>query len=98
MGISPYYLIPPLPEEIEGLAEVGLDLRWSWNHETDALWDFIDSELWRSTRNPWLILQFVSSARLKALARDPAFRKEVAEYLDGHRSPLSARVLSPGYG
>ena len=28
MVISRYYLIPPLPEGLEGLAEVGLDLRW----------------------------------------------------------------------
>ena len=57
MAISPYYLIPPLPEEMEGVAEVGLDLRWSWSHETDSLWELIDPELWRLTRNPWFILQ-----------------------------------------
>ncbi|MHB8772782.1 MAG: alpha-glucan family phosphorylase [Syntrophales bacterium] len=111
--ISSYFLIPPLPEGIEGLAEVGLDLRWSWSHESDSLWELIDPELWRITRNPWLILQSVSSARLNSLARDPAFKKEVAGCLDGHRkhmgeprwfaethadSPLTAAYFSMEFG
>jgi starch phosphorylase len=85
MAISNYYLIPPLPKGLEGLAEVGLDLRWSWSHATDPLWDRIDPELWNLTRNPWLILQSVSSARLKALSQDPAFMEQVDEHLKEHR-------------
>ena len=88
MAILPYYLLPPLPEGLEGLAEAGLDLRWSWSHATDPLWERIDPELWSLTRNPWLILQSVSFGRLKALAQDPAFRKQVYEYLKRHREAL----------
>ena len=88
MAISNYYLIPPLPEGLDGLAEMGLDLRWSWSHATDPLWERIDPELWDLTRNPWLILQTVSSVRLKALAEDPAFRKLVDGHLRGHREAL----------
>ena len=35
-----------LPTEIEGfnsLAELALDLRWSWNHATDEVWRQLDS-------------------------------------------------------
>ena len=88
MAISRYYLIPPLPEGLEGLAELALDLRWSWSHATDALWERIDPELWNLTRNPWLILQSVSSARLKTLAGDPALRQQVAKHLMQHRKVL----------
>ena len=88
MTISAYYLIPPLPEGLEGLAEVGLDLRWSWSHATDPLWKRIDPELWDLTRNPWLILQSVSSARLEALARDADFRKRLNEQVMAHRKNL----------
>jgi glycogen phosphorylase len=38
-----------LPTEIEGfdsLAELALDMRWSWNHATDNVWRQLDSELW----------------------------------------------------
>ncbi|MGA8020032.1 MAG: alpha-glucan family phosphorylase [Desulfobacterales bacterium] len=88
MAISNYYLVPPLPEGLDGLAELGLDLRWSWSHATDPLWESIDPELWNLTRNPWLILQSVSSARLKALAQEPAFRKQVDKHLTEHRKAL----------
>jgi starch phosphorylase len=88
MAISRYYLIPPLPEGLEGLAEVGLDLRWSWSHATDPLWDRIDPDLWRLTRNPWLILQAVPFTRLQALAQEPGFKEQVDEVLKKHRSDL----------
>jgi starch phosphorylase len=91
MAISGYYLIPPMPEGLEGLAELGLDLRWSWSHETDYIWELIDPELWRLTRNPWLILQSVSFEHLRTLAEAPDFRKRVAEYLNRHRRQLSER-------
>ena len=52
MTISNYYLVPPMPEGLEGLAELGLDLRWSWSHATDPLWERVDPELWNLTRNP----------------------------------------------
>ncbi|SPD76383.1 Glycogen phosphorylase [uncultured Desulfobacterium sp.] len=88
MIFSRYYLIPPLPQGLEGLAELGLDLRWSWSHATDALWQRIDPELWELTRNPWLILQSVSSARLETLARDSAFTDQVQKHLAEHRAAL----------
>ena len=88
MAISNYYLVPPMPEGLEGLAELGLDLRWSWSHATDPLWERVDPELWNLTRNPWLILQSVSSAHLKTLAQKPAFRKQVDKHLTEHRKAL----------
>ncbi|MFN2297787.1 MAG: DUF3417 domain-containing protein, partial [Anaerolineales bacterium] len=88
MAISTYYLVPPMPEGLEGLAELGLDLRWSWSHATDPLWERVDPELWNLTRNPWLILQSVSSAHLKTLAQEPAFRNQVDKHLTEHRKAL----------
>ena len=44
-----------LPIEIEGfdsLAELALNLRWSWNHATDEVWRQLDPELWEITQNP----------------------------------------------
>ena len=58
-----------LPTEIDGfdsLAELALDLRWSWNHATDALWRQPDPRLWDLTQNPWVVLQTVSREQLKS--------------------------------
>ena len=46
-----------LPTEIEGfdsLAELALDLRWSWSHATDHVWRQLDPALWNLTHNPWV--------------------------------------------
>ena len=79
---SPIYSL--LPTEIEGfssLAELALDLRWSWNHGADNIWKKLDSALWELTSNPWGVLQTVSREKLKLLSTDPTFRQEVEALL-----------------
>ncbi len=71
------YLPRELPAGLEALRDLALDMRWSWNHEADALWERVEFELWEATGNPWLILQTVSRARLDELARDQAFMAEL---------------------
>jgi len=84
MTVPPCYLMPPLPEGAEGLAELAMDLRWSWSHSSDLLWQRIEPEIWALTRNPWLILQTVSEAHLRALLADSVFRKMVDQELKNH--------------
>ncbi|RMG31109.1 MAG: alpha-glucan family phosphorylase [Gammaproteobacteria bacterium] len=68
-----YGVRPDLPEALEPLSTLALDLRWSWSHVADRLWRRIDEPLWQRTRNPWLILQTVSRRRLETLAIDGEF-------------------------
>jgi hypothetical protein len=42
------YLLPILPEGLESLAELALDLSWSWNYTVEALWRRI-----ATPRHPW---------------------------------------------
>jgi starch phosphorylase len=71
----------------DSLAELALDLRWSWNHSTDEVWRRLDPELWEFTQNPWVVLQTVSRAKLQRASADPAFRKKVDALLQaGHRA------------
>ena len=39
-----------LPAELAELADLALDLRWTWSHGADALWRRIDAETWDSGR------------------------------------------------
>lgn len=69
-----------LPTEIEGfdsLAELALDMSWSWNHATDEVWRKLDPELWEITHNPWVVLQTVSRDQIEGVLADPIFRKNV---------------------
>jgi starch phosphorylase len=66
--------------EIEGvgqLAELALDMRWSWNRYGDDVWRRLDPDLWELTHNPWVVLQTVSRGKLQQMLADPAFRQKV---------------------
>jgi len=63
----------------EALTDLALDLRWSFNHAADQLWEKLDPELWELTNNPWVVLQTVSRERLQAVTAEPEFKKLLAE-------------------
>ncbi len=77
-----HYLPRALPEPLQGLATLALDLRWSWNHGADALWRQVAPKLWEATANPWSILETVSDQRLETLAADAGFIKKLQQQLD----------------
>ena len=82
-----------LPTEIDGfdlLAELALDMRWSWNHATDGLWQQLDPELWEDTHNPWVVLQTVSRQQIEHLLADPVFRRNVDELVQTRRREMDA--------
>lgn len=65
--------LPNLPPELSALKTLALDLRWTWNHGADTLWEEVDPQLWKRTCNPWIILQNASPGRLQTLSADNAF-------------------------
>ena len=86
-----------LPTEIEGfdsLAELALDMRWSWNHATDEVWRQLDPELWEITQNPWVVLQTVSRDQIERVLADPAFRKKIKVWSKPVASGEGACVVS----
>jgi len=82
---NPTYTNRPTEAERDGLAELALNLSWTWNHAADELWSRIDPELWERTQNPWVVLQTVSQQKLESLRRDPVFVKLVDEFLQEKR-------------
>ena len=82
-----------LPTEIEGfdsLAELALDMRWSWDHATDDVWRQLDPELWEITHNPWVVLQTVSRDQIERVLADPVFRKDVDGLVETMRQAVEA--------
>ncbi len=74
-----------LPTDIEGigsLAELALDVRWSWNHAADEVWKQLDPDSWELTHSPWGVLQNVSRDRIERLLADPTFRGHVDALLE----------------
>ena len=85
-----YSLLPMEVEGFDSLAELALDMRWSWNHAGDDVWRQLDSELWEITHNPWVVLQTVSRDQIERVMADPVFRKNVDGLVQARRQALEA--------
>jgi starch phosphorylase len=72
-------------EGFDSLATLALDLRWSWNHAADEVWQKLDPVLWDLTHNPWVVLQTMSRNQLQLVLSDAAFCKRVDELLQAQR-------------
>jgi starch phosphorylase len=85
-----------LPTDVAGvdsLAELALDMRWSWNHYADEVWRQLDPALWELTHNPWVVLQTLSRDKLQQVMSDAAFRKKVNDLVRAKRHAAE----SPGW-
>ena len=67
-----------LPEQLQPLYEMAINLWWVWNHEGAKLFGKIDSELWASTEgNPVLLLQSLSYKRIEEILADDVLMAEI---------------------
>ena len=87
---STYSLLPMDIEGVDSLAELALDMWWSWSHATDAVWRQLDPGLWAITHNPWVVLQTVSRDRIARVLSDPIFRRDVDDLVRSRREAMEA--------
>ena len=83
------FLPRELPEPLRPLAELALDLRWTWSHAGDSLWRRLDPEAWARTKNPWVILQDVPHSRLEELSGDPGFVERLGDLASARAAYLT---------
>lgn len=85
-----YNLLPMEVEGFDSLAELALDMRWSWNHATDEVWQRLDPDLWNLTNNPWVVLQTVSRDQLNRVLEDAGLRRKIDELVQTKRNAAEA--------
>jgi starch phosphorylase len=78
--------MPIPPQRLEALTELAMDLRWSWNHAADELWQRLDPGLWNLTHHPNVVLQTVSRDRLATALADPEFCRLLDQLLQAKRA------------
>jgi glycogen phosphorylase len=83
-------LLPTETEGFDSLAELALDMRWSWNHAADDVWRQLDPKLWEITHNPWVVLQTVSRDRIERMLAGPLFREKVDGLVRTRRQTIEA--------
>ena len=80
-----------LPEPLQPLEELVLNLRWSWHPETLDLFASVDPDLWEETRHdPVRLLGEVSAERLAALTNDRRFLRALGDAVDDLREYMTA--------
>ncbi len=71
-----YPSLLPLPERLNRLDELAIDLWWSWHPEARMVFRGLDYPLWRSTaHNPVRMLSLIAREKIDAAAADPEFVK-----------------------
>jgi starch phosphorylase len=69
-----YQGLPPLPERLNRLDELAIDLWWSWHPEARVIFRRLDYALWRATaHNPVLMLRLVQRHKIERAATDAEF-------------------------
>lgn len=69
---------PDLPEELEVLRTIGMNLWYSWNPSASRLFQSIDPDLWaKSGHNPVLMLASLPQERIQEVLQDPAILERI---------------------
>jgi len=73
--------IDDLSDELRALLdtvmELAMDLRWTWSHAGDALWNSIDPVVWQQTKNPSAVLQNLDAQRMQELNNNAQFKERL---------------------
>lgn len=81
--------VEELPGPLAPLVDLITDLRWTWSHAGDRLWEAMDPDSWAVTENPYVILQNLPRGRLESLAGDARFLehlRSLTEARDAYRA------------
>jgi starch phosphorylase len=93
---------PNLPPSLERLRELAYNLRWTWDHETIALFRRLDRDLWDQTgSNPVAMLGLISQDALQSAAEDEAFMAHldrVCAQFDSYMVPNARTWYRRHYG
>ncbi len=80
-----------LPASLQPLAELVLNLRWSWHAESMDLLQSVDPEVWeRCNHDPVRLLGEVSAERMAVLGRDRRFLRRLSDAAEDLQDYLTA--------
>jgi starch phosphorylase len=77
-----------LPESLQALRDLALDLRWTWSHAADAVWRRLNPGHWSIKEDPWLLLLDLGRQRLQGAAQDAALVEEIRRLDEARRAYL----------
>ncbi len=92
MRIKQFLVLPNLPERINKLRELAMNLWFSWNWDIVKLFIRIDSEMWeKSYQNPIEMLAYLPQEKLEEVAQDEAFLATLDRVYNDFQEYLNAK-------
>ncbi len=91
--VRQFTVLPALPQSLQPLKKLAMNLYWSWNEEIQNLFERMDANLWEAVQhNPVKLLAEISQDRLGHLQQDESFVRQVHqadELLDSYMNHQS---------
>ncbi len=89
-AIKTFQVNPTLPQEMNDLREISLNLWWSWHHDSIGLFRRLDRNLWEQTdHNPVLMLGSIDQEKLERAAQDEGFKAHLERVREDLHTYLS---------
>jgi len=77
-----FNVVAELPSELSRLRELAYNVWWSWDADTEALFERLDPQVWqRGGNNPVYLLETVSPQAYQRALEDPAYMGQYRESL-----------------
>jgi starch phosphorylase len=94
--LKEFLVRPALPDKLQRMSEIALNLHWSWNHSLRSLFRRLDPVIWKaSNHNPIVMLGRVSQATLERAASDPRYLALYRRACETHDAYLAAISTQP---
>ncbi|MEN9646783.1 MAG: glycogen phosphorylase [Actinomycetota bacterium] len=82
-SVRQFNVIPAVPAPLQTLTEVASNLHWTWDRDTQALFERLDPAAWKASgRDPLRLLVTITAARWAELAADPQVVADVQAAAD----------------
>jgi starch phosphorylase len=89
MGLPGYDPEAASSVTLAGLAELALDLRWSHDRNSEAIWEALAPQRWRATHNPRQALAAAPAEKMQEVIREPDFIERVQRQVRARQEYLS---------
>src|SRR6476661_2718336 len=72
-AVREFKVVPAIPEALTALTELATNVHWTWDRETQALFERLDPAEWaRTGRDPLRLIAAITAERWDRLAADPS--------------------------
>src|SRR6478735_316309 len=90
-AVREFNVVPAIPESLASLSELATNIHWTWDRETQALFERLDPTAWReSNHDPLRLIAAITAERWGRLAADPSIVESTRAAADRLRDTIES--------